>query len=71
VGGDVLDGVESSVKTTGGGFTLRAVCMRRRVGPFAAGDSFCPDVRTRPVRGRKVLSIHGFTCSVRFGVHSG
>jgi hypothetical protein len=43
----VSAGVESWVRAAGGGFTLRAVCMRRRAGPFAAGDLFCPDVRTR------------------------
>jgi hypothetical protein len=37
--------VESMVMVAGGG--LRAGCMRRRVGPFSAGDLSCPDVWTR------------------------
>jgi hypothetical protein len=49
VGGNVVSGavcawVEIRVKETGCGFTLRTVCMRRRVGPLSAGDPFCPGV---------------------------
>jgi hypothetical protein len=52
VGGDAVVGVvsayvESWVRAAGGGFTLRVVCMRRRASPFAAGNIFCPNVRTR------------------------
>jgi hypothetical protein len=39
--------VESMVTSSGGGFTSRVVRMRRRVGPFVAGDLFCLGVRTR------------------------
>jgi hypothetical protein len=50
VGGDALFGVVSAcvenwVTVACGGLTLRAVCMWRRVDPFAAGGIFCSDVR--------------------------